>query len=93
MPSRVRNPGDRIMHEEIIVGKHGEILPKKALRHVAGIFPGDKVLVEAFPNKIVINKILSIDEIFNLPVLARQSPDEIESELHDEETRLEVDTQ
>ena len=69
------------MEEETTVGKRGEILPKKALRKIAGFRPGDKVLVEARVNQIVINKILSVDEALALPVIARGTAVQLEAEL------------
>jgi bifunctional DNA-binding transcriptional regulator/antitoxin component of YhaV-PrlF toxin-antitoxin module len=72
------------MEDEIIVGKKGEILPKKPLREFAGISPGDRVLVEASPNKLVINKILSVDELMELPRISRETPEEIEKQLDEE---------
>lgn len=75
------------MQEELVVGKKGEILPKKPLREISGISPGDRVLVEAYPNKLIINKVLTIDELLELPRIAKGTPEEIEAEL-DEEGRL-----
>lgn len=69
------------MEEETTVGKRGEILPKKALRKIAGLRPGDKVLVEAKVNQIVIHKILSVDEALAMPVITRGTPAQLEAEL------------
>jgi hypothetical protein len=41
-------------------------------------------LIEAYPNKLIVNKILSIDDVFNLPVISRGTPSEIEKELDEE---------
>ena len=76
-----------MMKEEIIIGKKGEIPLKHSIRELSGIKSGDKVLVEAYPNKLLINKILSIDEVFKLPVIAKGTTSEIEREL-DEESRI-----
>lgn len=72
------------IRDESMVGKKGEILPKKSIRNFSGINPGDKILIEAYPNKIIINKILSIDEAFELPTISKGSPKEIEKELDEE---------
>ena len=72
------------MHEAI-VGKKGEIIPKKKIRDIMGISPGDRVLVCASSNQLIIKKILSIDEIFELSIIASGTPSEIESELEEEE--------
>nr|MDO8109947.1 hypothetical protein [Candidatus Sigynarchaeota archaeon] len=69
------------MIDELFVGKKGEILPKKPLRDVSRIEPGDHILVEASPNKLIITKILTIDELLELPRIAKGTPKEIESEL------------
>ena len=70
--------------DEVIVGKKGEILPKKKIRNIAGISPGDRVLISASSNQLIIKKILSIDEIFELPIIATGTPSKIESELEEE---------
>jgi len=70
--------------DEVIVGKKGEIFPKKKIRNIAGISPGDRVLISASSNQMIIKKILSIDEIFELPIIATGTPSEIESELEEE---------
>ena len=71
-----------------VVGKYVEILPKKQLQNISGICPGDRVRIQAFPNKLVIHKILSMDEVLNLPIIARGTPEEIEKELDEEGNRL-----
>jgi bifunctional DNA-binding transcriptional regulator/antitoxin component of YhaV-PrlF toxin-antitoxin module len=76
------------MEEEIIVGKKGEILPKKPLRELANIAPGDHVLVEAEPGQLVIKRIFSIKELLNLPRIASQPAAAIEAELDAEAKRV-----
>lgn len=71
--------------EGTIIGKKGEILPKKKIRQIAGFSPGDKVIIEGYPNKMVVRKVLSIDEVFALPEIAGGTPEEIEAQLHEEE--------
>jgi bifunctional DNA-binding transcriptional regulator/antitoxin component of YhaV-PrlF toxin-antitoxin module len=42
-----------IIEEKVKVGKKGEILPKKPLREISGIRPGDNVLIEAQPGRLI----------------------------------------
>jgi len=72
------------LEEEIIIGKRGEIIPKKSLRKFSGLNPGDRVVVKATPNGLQIQKILSIDEIFNLPKITHGTPAELEQEIDEE---------
>lgn len=60
------------------VGKRGEILPKLPLREIAGISPGDRIIIEARPGELTIKKVLSIDEVFELDPIAEFDPDEVE---------------
>ena len=75
---------DMINMDEVTVGKKGGIFPKKKIRNIAGISPGDRVLISASSNQLIIKKILSIDEIFELPIIATATPSKIESELEEE---------
>ena len=72
------------MQEELIVGKKGEILPKKPLREKAGIQPGDHVLVEALKNRLIITRVIPIDELMAMPRIAKGTPSSIEKELDEE---------
>ena len=63
------------------VGKKGEILPKKALREFSNINPGDKILIEAQPGRLIINKIYSIDELLEMPILSQSTAESIEKEI------------
>lgn len=67
-----------------IMGTKGEILPKKQLRQLSGIHPGDRILIEARKGEIFIRKILSIKEVFELPEISSGTPEEIEKELEEE---------
>jgi len=69
------------IQDKSIVGKKGEILPKKPLRDLAGIKPGDEVLIEAFKGELIIKKIYSIEEALNMPVIATGTPASIEKEI------------
>ena len=73
-----------VINDNLIVGKKGEILPKKRLRDVAGLIPGDKVCVEALPGKIIIRKIYTVDGLFNRPKLGKLTVDQLEHELSQE---------
>ena len=44
--------------DKSIVGKKGEILPKKPLREISGIKAGDEILIEAHPGELIVKKIL-----------------------------------
>ena len=72
------------MQETTKVGNKGEILPKKALREMAGIKPGDHVSVEARPGELLIRKIYSVEEALNLPVITEGTVRKIEKELEEE---------
>ena len=67
-----------------IVGKKGEILPKKPLRDMAGIKPGDTVMIEAFKGELIIKKIYSIEEALSMPVIDTGTPTSIEKDLEEE---------
>ncbi|MFX0100093.1 MAG: AbrB/MazE/SpoVT family DNA-binding domain-containing protein [Candidatus Hodarchaeota archaeon] len=66
------------------VGKKGEILPKKPLREISGIKPGDSVMIEANPGELIIRKIFSVKEAMSMPVISKGSPEDIEKELERE---------
>jgi bifunctional DNA-binding transcriptional regulator/antitoxin component of YhaV-PrlF toxin-antitoxin module len=66
------------------VGKKGEILPKKALREFSNINPGDKILIEAQPGRLIINKIYSVDELLDMPVISQGTAESIEKEIEEE---------
>ena len=70
--------------DETIVGKKGEILPKKALREESGINPGDKVIIEASPGILTIKKIYSVEELLKMPKFAHGTPEELEIEINEE---------
>lgn len=73
-----------ITEELAQVGKKGEILPKKKLREVAGIFPGDHVLIKASANGFVIKKVVSVEEAFNLEVIDSATPLELRKQIKKE---------
>lgn len=73
--------------DETKIGSKGEILPKLPLREMAGLSPGDRVLIEAKPGELRIRKILSIDDIFDLPKIADISAEEAE-DIMDEEGEI-----
>ena len=66
------------------VGKKGEILPKKDLREVSGIKPGDEVLIEAHEGQILIKKIYSVDELLKMSIIAEGTAEEIDEEIEEE---------
>ena len=72
------------IQDKIIVGKKGEILPKKPLRELAGINPGDEVFIEAFKGELIIKKIYSIDKALKMPVIATGTAESIEEDINKE---------
>jgi len=70
--------------DKIIVGKKGEILPKKRLRDAAGIKPGDEVFIEAHQGELIIKKIYSVEEALAMPTIATGTPDSIEKDIEAE---------
>ncbi len=66
------------------MGKKGEILPKRALREIANIKPGDKIMIEASPGELRIRKILTVDEIFELEKVSKDSPEDIDKQVKEE---------
>ena len=66
------------------VGKKGEILPKKPLREFSGINPGDYILIEAQPGRLIINKIYSVDELLEMPIISEGTAESIEKEITEE---------
>ena len=73
-----------ITEEVALVGRKGEILPKKKLREAAGIFPGDRVLIKASSNEFVIKKVLTVEEAFNLALIDSDSPLELRKQIKEE---------
>ncbi len=70
--------------EESKVGKKGEILPKKPLREFSGINPGDKVLIEAQPGRLIINKIFSVEELLEMPIISQGTAANVEKDIEEE---------
>ena len=70
--------------EKSKVGKKGEILPKKPLREYSGIKPGDDVLIEAHPGRLIINKIYSVEELLEMPIITQGTAESIEQDIEKE---------
>lgn len=70
--------------DKTIVGKKGEILPKKPLRERSGIYPGDEVIIEAYPGELIIKKIYSVEEALAMPTIATGTPESIEKDIKEE---------
>lgn len=68
--------------DQTIMGKKGEILPKRHLREISGIQPGDSIAIHAKSGKLTITKILSVDEALALPTIAEYTAEEIEEILN-----------
>ena len=79
--------------EKVKVGSKGEILPKKKLREISGIKPGDTVMIEAIQGELRIKKILTIEEAFSLPIISKGTPDQIEKEINEEIRKQMVENQ
>ena len=75
--------------DKSIVGKKGEILPKKHLRIISGISPGDEILIEAYPGEIIVKKIYSVKELLEMPIIAERTVDGIEIEIEEESKKQE----
>ncbi|MHA2271981.1 MAG: AbrB/MazE/SpoVT family DNA-binding domain-containing protein [Candidatus Hodarchaeales archaeon] len=69
--------------EKAIVGKKGEIYTRKRLRDLAGIEPGDEILIEASPGELRIRKILSLQELLELPKISSGTVEEIERDIEE----------
>jgi bifunctional DNA-binding transcriptional regulator/antitoxin component of YhaV-PrlF toxin-antitoxin module len=70
--------------DKVIVGKKGEILPKKPLRDAADIKPGDEVIIEAHKGELIIKKIYSVEEALAMPIIAMGTPEDIEKDIDKE---------
>ncbi len=72
------------LEHKAIVGAKGEILPRKKLREIAGINPGDQVMVIAKKNEFLIRKILTVDDAFNLPIIDSDTPENLKKQIKNE---------
>lgn len=72
------------IQDKTVVGKKGEILPKKPLRDASGIKPGDEILIEAHKGELIIKKIYSVEEALAMPIIATSTPDNIERDIEKE---------
>jgi bifunctional DNA-binding transcriptional regulator/antitoxin component of YhaV-PrlF toxin-antitoxin module len=79
-----------VLSDESIIGKKGEILPKKPLRDISGLNPGDKVYIEALPGKLVVHKVYTVRELFNRPKIGTITPQDLDQELVRESDRQET---
>lgn len=78
--------------DKTIVGKKGEILPKKPLREISGINPGDEVIIEAYQGELIIKKIYTVDEALAMPAIAIGTPESIEEDINEERELQEKST-
>lgn len=72
------------IEEKSKVGKKGEILPKKPLRELSGIKPGDNAFIEAQPGRLIINKNFSVEELLQMPIISQGTAKSIEEEIEEE---------
>ena len=70
--------------DKTTVGKKGEILPKKPLREISGINPGDEVIIEAHQGELIIKKILSVEEALAMPPISSSTAETIEADIEEE---------
>ena len=49
--------------------------------------PQDKVLIEAQPGRLIINKIYSVEELLEMPIISRGTAESVEKDI-EEETKL-----
>ena len=70
--------------ETVIMGKKGEILPKKKMRELLGFSPGDELILTVINGEMRIKKIPTIDEIFALPKFSSGTPQELKEEIRGE---------
>ncbi|MEM1658386.1 MAG: AbrB/MazE/SpoVT family DNA-binding domain-containing protein [Candidatus Jordarchaeales archaeon] len=59
------------------VGKKGEVVLRKAEREIAGIKPGDTVLIMGRPGEVIVRKIPSLEELLTAQPKARISLEEL----------------
>lgn len=79
-----------VLSDESVIGKKGEILPKKPLRDISGLNPGDKVYIEALPGKLVVHKVYTVKELFNRPKIGTITPQNLDQELAQESDHQEA---
>ncbi len=70
--------------EKVKVGKKGEILPKKPLREISSIRPGDNVLIEAQPGRLIINEIFTVEELLEIPIISQGTVESVEKDIEEE---------
>lgn len=70
--------------EETTVGKKGEILPRKIIRDKLNINPGDKLIIEATATEMIIKKVYTIEELLNMPIIAKGTPAEHKKQIRNE---------
>jgi len=76
-----------IIEDKVKVGKKGEILPKKPLRELSGINPGDDVIIEAHPGELIIKKIYSMEELLDMPIISEGTAESVEKDIEEEVKR------
>ncbi|TFG16350.1 MAG: AbrB/MazE/SpoVT family DNA-binding domain-containing protein [Promethearchaeota archaeon] len=73
-----------IIEDKVKVGKKGEILPKKTLRELSGIKPGDEVIIEAHPGELIIKKIYTMEELLDMPIISEGTAESVEKDIEEE---------
>jgi bifunctional DNA-binding transcriptional regulator/antitoxin component of YhaV-PrlF toxin-antitoxin module len=49
------------------IGSKGEIFPPKEVREYLGLVKGQKIIMKVYSNRIIVQKIESLEEILNQP--------------------------
>ena len=71
------------------VGKKGEIYIEKRVREIAGLKPGDDLIVSVHRDEIIIKRIPSLNDILSKKPLAIISVEEIEEISREEQKKYE----
>ncbi|MHA1724468.1 MAG: hypothetical protein ACTSXH_06450 [Promethearchaeota archaeon] len=58
--------------------------PKKSLREYSSIRPGDKILIETQPDRLIIRKIYSIKKLLEMAVITEGLAGKIETKIEKE---------
>ena len=77
-----------LSNDVTIVGSKGEILPKKKLRNISGIFQGDQVIIRASANALLIKKILTVEEALKLPIIDSSNAKDLKIQIKEEINKI-----
>lgn len=61
------------------VGSKGELYPSKKIRETLGLYPNSRIRYFLSPRGyLIVEKVISVEDLLKAPVLAKVSPEEIE---------------